>query len=75
MESYKNLAGNSGVVAYEIEQDSITIQFEDSTVYCYTVQSAGASNIAEMQRLAAVGQGLNSFINRVIKNSYAQKIR
>ncbi|RAQ06497.1 hypothetical protein DPR02_22070 [Burkholderia cepacia] len=75
MERYKNLGGDSNVVAYEIEQGAITVQFGDGSVYLYTTQSAGAENIAEMQRLANVGQGLNSFISRVVKKGYARKIR
>ncbi|EMN5129333.1 hypothetical protein RVV79_002430 [Burkholderia contaminans] len=75
MQRYKNLGGNSNVVAYEIEQGSITVQFGDGSIYLYTTQSAGVANIAEMQRLANVGQGLNSFIARVIKKGYARRIR
>jgi hypothetical protein len=75
MERYKNLDGDSSVVSYEIEQGSITVQFDDGSVYLYTIQSAGVANIAEMQRLANVGRGLNSFIGRVVKKGYARKIR
>jgi hypothetical protein len=75
MERYKNLSGDSGVAAYEIGQGSITVQFKDGAVYLYTNQSTGAANIAEMQRLAVAGQGLNSFINRIARKGYAQKLR
>ncbi|WP_186100282.1 hypothetical protein [Burkholderia gladioli] len=75
MERYKNLSGDSNVVAYEVEQGEIAVQFRDGSVYLYTTQSAGAANIAEMQRLANVGQGLNGFIGRVVRKSYAKKIR
>ena len=75
MEHYKNLGGDSGVVAYEIGQGSITVQFKDGSVYLYTNQSAGAASIAEMQRLAKAGQGLNSFISRVVKKGYVRKLR
>lgn len=75
MERYKNLGGNSNVLAYEIGQDSIAVQFGDGSVYLYTAQSAGALSIAEMHRLALAGQGLNSFIGRVVKKGYAQIIR
>lgn len=75
MEQYKNIGGDSGITAYELGQDSITVQFKDGAVYLYTNQSAGAANIAEMQRLAVSGQGLNSFISRVVRKGYAQKLR
>jgi len=73
MERYKNIGGNSGVAAYEIGQGSITVHFKDGAAYIYNNQSAGIANIAEMLRLAA-GQGLNSFISRVVRKSYAQKL-
>lgn len=37
--------------------------------------STGNANLIEMQRLATAGQGLNSFITRVVRKSYAQKLR
>jgi hypothetical protein len=75
MEHYKNIGGDSGVAGYEIGQGSITVQFKDGAAYLYTNQSAGSANIAEMQRLAIVGQGLNSFISRIVRKNYAQKLR
>jgi hypothetical protein len=74
MERYKNLGGNSNVVAYEIGEGEITVQFGDGSVYLYTNQS-GAASINEMYRLARAGQGLNSYIGRVVKKGYARKIR
>lgn len=74
MERYQNLSGNSGVTAYEIGQDSITVQFQDGAVYLYTGQSAGLANLREMQRLALAGQGLSSFIARVVRDGYASKL-
>lgn len=75
MERYRNLGGDSGVIGYEIADGSITVQFRDGATYRYTVQSAGAGNLAEMQRLATVGRGLNSFISRVVRKGYAEKLR
>lgn len=75
MERYKNIGGDSGVAAYEIGQGSITVQFKDGAVYLYNSQSAGNANLAEMQQLASAGIGLNSFISRVVRKGYAQKLR
>ena len=74
MEQYKNLGGDSGVTAFEIGDGSITVHFNDGSQYLYTNQSAGPGNIAELQRLASVGQGLNSYISRVVKNGYDSKL-
>lgn len=73
MERYKNLGGDSGIVAYSIEEGAITVQFSDGWCYLYNNQSAGAENIAELQRLARAGRGLNSFIVKVVRKGYAKK--
>ncbi len=75
MEAYKNLSGNSDVLAYEIGMDSITVQFRDDSIYLYTYRSAGEAKIEKMKQLAHAGQGLNTFINQVVKQGYADKIR
>ena len=75
MERYRNVGGNSGIAAYEIAPDSITVQFKDGSIYLYTNQSAGSANIEHMKQLARAGQGLNSFISRVVKKGYARKLR
>ena len=75
MERYRNRGGDSGVVAYEIGPDSITVKFSDGSIYLYTYQSAGSANIEHMKRLAIDGEGLNNFINRCVKKSYARKLR
>lgn len=75
LEHYKNIGGVSGVTAFEIAPGAITVEFKDGAVYLYTVQSAGAGNLIEMQRLARAGQGLNSFIGRVVRKGYAKKLR
>ena len=75
MERYRNRGGDSGVVAYEIGPDSITVMFSDGSIYLYTYQSAGSANIEHMKRLAIDGEGLNNFINRCVKKSYARKLR
>lgn len=70
---YKNLGGNSGVVAYEYGDDYIRVGFKDGSIYLYTYESAGSSNIEEMKRLAENGQGLSSFINKNVYKKYARK--
>ena len=75
MERYKNSGGKSNVVAYEIGPDFVSICFADGGKYIYTNQSAGLANIEKMKQLALTGQGVNSFINRVVSNRYESKGR
>lgn len=75
MERYRNLNGDSGVVAYEDGPDFIRVQFSDGAIYLYTNVSAGTHNIERMKQLAKNGQGLNSFINLNVRKAYARKER
>lgn len=75
MERYANRGGDSNILAYEIEQSSIKVQFGDESIYLYTSQSAGAENLERMKQLASAGQGLNSFIGKVVRKGYASKLR
>lgn len=75
MRTYADVDGDSGVAAYEAGADYIRVRFEDGSVYVYTDESAGASNIEQMKELAAAGDGLNAFINTNVKHSYASKSR
>lgn len=75
MERYKNLGGDSGVAAYVIANDSITVQFNDGSVYLYNYASTGSDEVEQMKTLALGGEGLNSFINRRVRKAYASKMR
>jgi len=69
---YKNIGGDSGVVAYESGPDYIKVKFSTGKVYLYSYQSAGSSNIEHMKKLALSGQGLNAFIKRTVNNLYVR---
>jgi hypothetical protein len=75
MKRYKNLSGDSGVVAYETGSDSIKVEFADDGLYLYTYERIGAANIEQMKVLAASGKGLATFINRHVREKYAAKLR
>jgi hypothetical protein len=75
MERYRDIDGDSGVLAYETGPDFIRVQFKDNSVYLYNYASAGTHNIERMKSLAAAGNGLNAFINTNVKKAYAKKER
>lgn len=75
MEKYKNIGHDSGVLAYEIGDDAIKIEFRDRALYLYNYGSAGRQNIEKMKELAIAGKGLNSFINKNVRKYYASKLR
>lgn len=73
MQRYKNLSGDSGVIAYEIGDDFIKVEFADGNSYLYTDASAGADNVETMKKLACEGKGLSAFISRQVRHRYAAK--
>ena len=74
MHAYRNIGGNSGIVAYVAGADFVSVQFHDGWMYTYTTASAGEVNIMMMKRLAASGRGLNAYINRYMRTRYAMKM-
>jgi hypothetical protein len=74
MTRYRNRSGNSGVVAYALGKDSITLEFETGGVYEYTADSAGRTNIDRMNALAVDGRGLAAFVARNVRERYARKL-
>ncbi|MFD1259025.1 hypothetical protein ACFQ3S_19635 [Mucilaginibacter terrae] len=74
MTRYKNQHGNSGVLAYEIGEDSIAIQFVRGDSYLYTYRKPGKTQVDQMKVLAAQGEGLSTYISRVVKGRYEEKL-
>ena len=74
MNKYKNLGNNSGVAAYEIADNSITVQFNDGGLYLYNTSRPGRAYVDKMKQLALNGSGLNSLISREIKKNYYVKL-
>lgn len=73
MERYRNIGGDSGVYAFEIGSDYIKVQFSDGAIYLYNYSSTGSYKIEQMKNLARSGNGLNSFINTIVRKNYALK--
>ena len=75
MHKYLNRNGNSGIIAYNTDVDSIDILFRDGSMYTYTYASAGVSVVESMKKQAEYGAGLNGFINKYARKLYATKTR
>ena len=74
MPRYANHSGQSGVIAYRLGKDAITVVFANGVRYRYTVDSAGAGNLARMRELAEAGRGLSTFISQHVHDRYASKL-
>lgn len=75
MTPYRNLSGNSNVVAYEATDDSIQVVFRSGMYrnYLYNSLRPGNAAVERMKALAAQGYGLNSYISSNVKKNYATK--
>jgi hypothetical protein len=49
MQSYKNLSGNSGVLAYESGNDYIKVKFHDGSIYLYNYIRPGMQDVEIMK--------------------------
>ena len=65
---------NTGITKYKAGEGWIEVQFRDGSVYRYTDESAGESNIRTMHVLADAGRQLNSFINTNVRTRYEAKV-
>ena len=44
MKRYRNLGGDSGIVAYEDGEDFIRVQFSDGSIYLYNYTKPGTND-------------------------------
>lgn len=72
---YLDLNNDSGILQYQFDDTSIEVVFGNGRCrhYLYTYYSAGAHNVERMKQLASQGDGLNSYIMRYCRNSYANR--
>ena len=74
MEKYLNLGGDSGILAYEIGDYYIKVEFpEPHGIYTYSYQRAGRYHVEKMKKLAIDGRGLNTYINKNVRKLYDQR--
>ncbi len=75
MQCYQSSNTNTGIIAYDIRPDGISIKFKDGSVYLYTIESTGKKHIAHMEKLAQKGEGLTTYINQYVRENYQEKLR
>jgi hypothetical protein len=75
LERYRDETGTSGIAAFEIADDGIAIEFKDGGTFLYTPAVTGRDEVETMKELAAAGHGLNTFINKYVRDRYAKKLR
>ena len=73
MTPYRQLGGPSGVEAYRLAPDAISVKFVDGRTYTYTDASAGSIVVEQMKQLAASGKGLSTYISQHVRGNYESR--
>lgn len=71
LQPYANHHGDSGVRAWLIVGDTLSVEFVDGAVYVYTAQTLGARMFETLCRNARAGRGLASTISRDVGARHA----
>ena len=75
LKPYHDSKGTANATGYATGRTWIIVQFKGDALYLYSNASCGADHLRELKRLAKLGEGLDSSINRYVWRSYAQKLR
>ena len=70
MKKYRRLAGESGVLAYAVGAEAISVKFVDGKVYAYSHASCGRAHVEQMTLLAEAGRGLSTYISKYVRDRY-----
>jgi hypothetical protein len=65
----------TGVIAYHIDESSITVQFQDGSFYLYSDKKPGSDHVNKMKTLAKTGTGLSTYISQYVRENYKRKWR
>ena len=71
MTPYGGHTRRHGVLAYQIDNDAIDVEFTSGWVYHFSYAKPGALRVEQMKQLAESGHGLSTFISKHVKNRYA----
>lgn len=75
MHRYAEDGHETGVIAYSISEDSITILFHEGWYYLYDRDRPGANHVQNMKELAGQGHGLSTYISQHVRENYKKKWR
>ena len=74
MRPYLTTTHDSGIAAWDAGPGWIAIRFHRGGTYLYDDRRPGPGHVLEMQRLAEAGEGLNTYINRHVREAYATRL-
>lgn len=71
---YRTRRTDSGVRAFALLDDGISVEFVGGAIYIYTTASAGRGCIARMRAAALAGRGLSTLISRNARRAFAARL-
>jgi len=74
MQTYKNQGGDSSISRFQIDTDELLVEFDNGDKYLYNRIRPGVIHVRQMQQLAELGQGLNSYIKQYVNKNFYQKL-
>jgi hypothetical protein len=74
VERYKDLSGEGGILAFEILDKAIILQFKGGDCYLYDYFKPGEEHVEQMKMLARRGKGLTTYVNQHVRANYSKKI-
>jgi hypothetical protein len=75
MQQYGTHAKAHGVLAYELNPDSIDVEFTSGWIYHFSYSNPGQLRVDRMKELAESGKGLSTFISKHVKNRFESRRR
>lgn len=69
---YKNTT--SGILSFIDGGSYIIIQFKTLGTYLYNTKKPGGIHVRQMIKLAHIGKGLATYINKYVRDNYAAKL-
>ena len=72
---YPDDGHQTGVLAYSLDKDSITVLFREGWLYLYDSDRPGARHVKNMKDLARQGSGLSTYISQHVRENYKKKWR
>lgn len=73
MQTYADRTGKFGVIEFEIRPDAIHVKFKQGDTYIYSYRVPGRAPVERMKQLATAGQGLATYIAKVIKKRFESR--
>lgn len=73
LQRYGNRHGGSGVRAWAIDSDTLSVEFVDGPVYDYRRREVGGRCFDAACAAARAGRGLSSCISRHLRDRYAAR--